>query len=554
MTERQRRDGGRPADQPGRTPPHDTDSEEALLGAMLYQGEAITAAIETGLAAGDFYTPSNGQIFHAITTLHAAGEPADAITVATRLRADGILDGIGGPSALVRLQATPGLPAHAAKYARTILTTKGARSMLGQTAEIIEALYQGQVPNGALDTLNQLAERASRGWKNDSLNVTWGEPDIPPRPQPVIVNGFIRAGELAVAAAPRGIGKTFLTYNLAKLLADGHGKFMGTLEVLRPARVLLCQGELEEWQSYARWHALGGKPKNVAETWDAWRIRVQRHRRPAGDGGWDEWTSATIDPGLEQVIVDDGVEVLVIDPWRTFFAGTENSNDDAEIALSALTGLARRTGVAIVIIHHLTMKGADLTRVLDPEDLWRGASRLPDWASTRVTILPHYSPKAAEEAGLSRAIARRHVDVHFLRRAEPTDDFCAVLNGETGWWERWEGGEVGAGWNRGGKRAAGTGQPGGPGLPDVAEHYMWLVEACSRDGGDWHSLKEAAIALGKSGPAASKLLDMASRHGLLERYHRAGQQYGYRLPRVSPSELNFDDQPPPPDQPPDEAG
>lgn len=548
MTEARRRSGSGPPT--ARVPPHDLATEAGLLGAMLYNpAVAIPAALQTGLTAGDFYKPAHGHIYHAIVTLHAAGEPTDAITVAAHLRADGLVDAIGGPTALVTLMADSGIPAHAAKYAQSIIDAAGARRMLAATAEIADSLYAGKVPNGALTSLNQMAERAARSWRTDSITVSWGEPADPPRPAPVLIDGFLRQGELAAIAAPRGLGKSALVYNLAKLLADGHGRFLGCLDVQRPARVLIAQGELEPWQSHSRWQRLGGKPKNVAETWDPWRVRVQRHRRPTSEGGWDEWTEATIDAGLEQAIVDDGVEVLVIDPWRTYYSGTENSNDEVEQAAAALTALSRRTGVAIVVIHHLSFKGDHVGK--EPEDLWRGASRLADWVSTRVTILPHYSAKAADDAGLSRAVARRHVDVHFLRRAEPTEDFCAVRNDETGWWEHWADGKVGAGRavTRPNQRSAG--RDGTAGTGNARDHYRNVVEALEADGGSWPSVSAAAVALGKTPNVTKRLLETAAELGLLESFPGVGTAIGYRLPTAAPPSLNFEDDAAPwPDEPP----
>ena len=555
MTDRQRRGGG-PAQPPaGRVPPHDLASEESLIGAVLVRPAVLDLVLDVGIRPQDFYRPAHGHIYAAMLQLHAAGDPIDHVTVAGVIRDEGLMDAVGGPAVFASLMRTVPATSNARKYAHQILATAGRRRMLAELDAIADAVYSGRPQNGAVSRLAELADLDARGWRSGGLTVEWGEPEKPPEPAPVLVEGLLRVGEMCVFAAPRGIGKTFVTYNLAKLLADGHGRLMGTLEVQRPARVLLCQGELEPWQSHARWRQLGGKPVNVAETWEPWRIRVQRHRRPTGDGGWDEWTAATIDAGLEDAIVDHGVEVLVIDPWRTYFSGSENSNDEAEAALSQLTGLARRPGVAVVVIHHISGK-TDFTKVLEPEDLWRGATRLADWASTRVTILPHYTARTAEEAGLSRNVARRHVDVHFLRRAEPTEDFCAVLDAETGWWNRWEGAKPGAGAGRGVAKATGAGAVGDPGMPDAAGHYQWVAEACQRDGGVWRSIKEAALSMDTSHDRASKLLHMAIRHGLLERFAQRGpSKHGYRLPSEGPPQLRL--VPPPPgdqDAPPPDEG
>jgi hypothetical protein len=97
--------------------------------------------------------------------------------------------------------------------------------------------------------------------------------------------------------------------------------------------------------------------------------------------------------------------------------------------------LSIRYGLAIWINHHFSQRG--MTDKIDPEDAWRGASRLADWATTRITLLPHYTAKKAQELGLSRYEARRYLDVRFLTRGAPIDDFSLHRRDDL-WLERWD--------------------------------------------------------------------------------------------------------------------
>jgi len=205
---------------------------------------------------------------------------------------------------------------------------------------------------------------------------------------------------------PRAIGKTWLGFNLATLLAEGSGQFLGRLEVRRHARTLYLQGELDEWGSAARWEQLTGIARPLPGVWESFdRARIRVHRRRVtqtvdGVTMSDDFVDATLDGRLEATIVAHGIEVLVIDPWAVYFGGNENSNDEVEEALAKLRDLMLRLGVAVVILHHIrkgTNEGGE------PEDLWRGASRLADWASTRVTLLPHFTARKAREASASSA-------------------------------------------------------------------------------------------------------------------------------------------------------
>src|SRR5206468_11123564 len=100
----------------GRVPPHNLDAEESLLGAMLLSRDAIVSATEVGLGAEEFYKPAHGHVYDAITSLYAAGEPADPVTVAEELRRAGLLEAIGGPGPLPTPQAGPPATPHPRRY------------------------------------------------------------------------------------------------------------------------------------------------------------------------------------------------------------------------------------------------------------------------------------------------------------------------------------------------------------------------------------------------------------------------------------------------------
>src|SRR5438128_638530 len=104
-----------PARPAGRIPPHNVEAEESLLGAMLLSRDAIAAAVET-VRAEDFYKPAHGHLFDVICTLYGRGEPADPVTVAEALRRDGLLEGLGGKQAILRIQAGTPAATNAAFY------------------------------------------------------------------------------------------------------------------------------------------------------------------------------------------------------------------------------------------------------------------------------------------------------------------------------------------------------------------------------------------------------------------------------------------------------
>jgi replicative DNA helicase len=125
----------------GRVPPHNLQAEESLLGAMLLSKDAIAVASEI-LGADDFYKPAHGHIFEAVTSLSAAGEPADPVTVSDELRRANLLEAVGGVPALVHLQASTPATSNAQRYARIIEEHALLRRLIGVAGEIAEMGYE----------------------------------------------------------------------------------------------------------------------------------------------------------------------------------------------------------------------------------------------------------------------------------------------------------------------------------------------------------------------------------------------------------------------------
>jgi AAA domain len=262
--------------------------------------------------------------------------------------------------------------------------------------------------------------------------------DPPAEPEPLAA-GLINQDDRIVMGAGRAWNKSIFIAQLGLKLAEGEGLFLRDFLVKRRCRVLIAQGEVTPHQSFVRWWMLTngeGAPGRIDETYDRWKIRtIRKRRRDPIEDCYEEWPEAVLDPRVEETIAAHQYDALFIDPWASYFSGTENSNDETEAALDKLTRISDTYGTAIWINHHFSQRG--MSDKIDAEDAWRGASRLADWASTRITLLPHFTPKQAQKRDLSRIEARRYLDVRFLTRGAPIDDFTLHRRDDL-WLERWE--------------------------------------------------------------------------------------------------------------------
>src|SRR5690625_6447656 len=85
-----------------RTPPHNIEAEQAVLGAIFLEPEAFSVA-SVVLMPEDFYRASHQRIFGAMMNLSDKGEPIDLVTITTLLADEKHLDDIGGVSYLTVL-------------------------------------------------------------------------------------------------------------------------------------------------------------------------------------------------------------------------------------------------------------------------------------------------------------------------------------------------------------------------------------------------------------------------------------------------------------------
>jgi replicative DNA helicase len=153
----------------GRVPPHNLEAEESLLGAMLLSRDAIADATQI-CSADDFYKPAHAHVFDAICALYSQGEPADPVTVADELRRAGLIESIGGPAALITLQANTPATSNAGRYARIVEEHALLRRLIGVASEIAEMGYQ--VPDdvaAAVDTAESLVFDVAQRRVSDTL-------------------------------------------------------------------------------------------------------------------------------------------------------------------------------------------------------------------------------------------------------------------------------------------------------------------------------------------------------------------------------------------------
>ena len=124
----------------GKVPPHDVEAEQAVLGSMLTDKDAVISAIEV-LKEEDFYRTDNRSIYEAIINLYNRAEPIDIITVKAELESLGKFEQIGGLEYLASLPDKVPTTANAMKYIKIVEEKSTLRNLIKTANEIIELGY-----------------------------------------------------------------------------------------------------------------------------------------------------------------------------------------------------------------------------------------------------------------------------------------------------------------------------------------------------------------------------------------------------------------------------
>lgn len=221
-----------------RVPPHSEEAERGVLGCILLDADRIMdLCVERQLAPDAFYVPAHRVIYETMLAMSGAGRPIDLLTVSERLKAAGVLDRVGGPTALDRIvDATPSA-AHAEYYIAIVRDKYLFRSIIGAARDAERACYEERDSAAALLSrieqdffdISSGQHGTMRRW-DDLVREIVALFDNKHRGVEGIRTGFrdidgvlqgLKPGNMIVLAARPSMGKTSLAMNIVENVARG---------------------------------------------------------------------------------------------------------------------------------------------------------------------------------------------------------------------------------------------------------------------------------------------------------------------------------------------
>ena len=356
-----------------RIPPQNQAAERAVLGAMLLDEDAIGAVIES-LDSSFFYDASHQKIFEGMVKLYGERKNVDIITLADRLKSDGVLEAVGGAAFLAELADSIPTSANVLHHVEIVKEKGVKRKLIKSATEIVARSYEEGTEAGMLvDDAERLIfevaharERQQAYAVKDLVKGTMKLIDALYHRKETITgvptgfyefdektSGFQRSDLIIVAARP-SMGKSAFAATVAEYAAleKGVGVAFFSLEMSKEqvAMRMLC--------SQARV--------------DASKVRTGR----LASSDWPLLTKAAAKLSNAPIFVDDSpaisplelrakarrlktgqnIGLIVVDYLQLMRAATRSENRQQEISeiSRSLKALARELGIPVIAISQLS--------------------------------------------------------------------------------------------------------------------------------------------------------------------------------------------------------
>ncbi|MEX1029023.1 MAG: replicative DNA helicase [Paenibacillaceae bacterium] len=217
-----------------RVQPQSIEAEQAVLGAILIDGEALLTVMER-LTPEDFYRAAHQRIYEAMLRLNDENEPIDLITLTTDLQNHKLLEEVGGVGYLTELANAVPTASNVGYYAEILEEKAMLRRLIRAATQIVSSGYASaedvnQLISDAEQKILEISNRRGDGFisirdvlmevferveflfnhKGGTTGIASGFPDLDK-----MTSGFQRNDLIIVAARP-SVGKTAFALNIAQ--------------------------------------------------------------------------------------------------------------------------------------------------------------------------------------------------------------------------------------------------------------------------------------------------------------------------------------------------
>jgi len=375
-------------------PPQALEVEQAVLGAILKDPEAINRVVDILQDPGDFYAPRHQMIFQAALELYERSQPIDITTIVSRLQDKAQLDKIGGRVYLVDLVEQVASTGNVASYSHIILEKSVLRRLIATSNEILRSCYDTDMPPDELldraeaNIFNISESRLRQSFVpvSDLTKSVIGDIDkaqAEDQPPAGVRTGFpdldamtlgFHKGDLIIIAGRPSMGKTALALNIAENAATDakHPKTVGifSVEMSKEALVLRMLCSLAGLNQ----HTIRSRKLNQAEWFHLTNAGSNLQKAAIFVDDSPLLSPLELRAKARRLKAQHGLDLLIIDYIQLMHSTTRVENRQQEISLITrnLKSLAKELHVPVVAL-------SQLSRAVEQ----RGGERRPQLADLR---------------------------------------------------------------------------------------------------------------------------------------------------------------------------
>ncbi|MGX6979261.1 replicative DNA helicase [Vagococcus elongatus] len=252
-----------------RIPPQNIEAEQAVLGSVFLDSDAIIEAMEY-LTSESFYRRSHQLIFQMMSHLNDRNEAIDVITVKDQLETLNLLEDVGGLNYLTELALVVPTAANVGHYARIVEEKSLLRNLIATATEIVTKGFEQRddveaILDEAEKKILEVSEKRNRSGFlpiSEVLNTSFAEidrlsqleEDITGLPTGYLALDKMTAGlqaeELIILAARPAVGKTAFALNIAQNVGTKTDRAVAVFSLEMGAealvnRMLCAEGTIE---------------------------------------------------------------------------------------------------------------------------------------------------------------------------------------------------------------------------------------------------------------------------------------------------------------------
>ncbi len=408
----------------GKVPPQAVSLEEAVLGAIMLDKDALPIVLDV-LQAESFYKEAHQHTYRAMLGLFEQTQPIDLLTVTEALRKAGTLESVGGAYYLVELTNRVASAANIEYHARIIAQKHIQRELIRTSTQVIKNAYEDttdvfdlldQAEQGLFDiTQNNLSRsyesmsslsskvlkqlEALKDKKDGLTGVPTGFTDIDR------MTSGLQKSDLIILAARPGMGKTALTLSLAKNAAGIFDKGVAVFS-LEMSNVQLVQRLISMEAEISGQKLRNGRLEDYE--WQQLQSAIERMSElPIFIDDTPGINIFELRAKCRRLKMQHDIQLVIIDYLQLMSGGSSNQKGNREQEVSAISrslkGLAKELNVPVIALSQLSraveMRGG--TKRPQLSDLRESGSIEQDADMVAFIYRPEYYQIMEDEEGQS---------------------------------------------------------------------------------------------------------------------------------------------------------